>query len=346
MLSRADSVQGQGVLSAHDEQVSLVKDELSEMFKVYHNDKEACNINHYHTINVGFFLKIPFMKRKGKTVGYVHFLPETLEKSIRLPWFARLVFYKYVIKFYKSMDYLVTVNPYFIDVLETYGIPRSKVSYIPNFVSEEKFYKIDDKAGIRKSFNIPRDKFVVLCVGQLQKRKGVLEFIEIARSMPDCLFLWAGDFAFGKIADGYSDIKKAMENLPPNVRFLGLIDRDDMNKVYNLADVMFLPSYEELFPMAILESMNCSVPILLRDLDIYENILFDFYSKADNNKDFALLLRRLKEDKAFYEQCAAASNNGHVFYSRENVTKMWKDFYLMVSENRYKLPLKRSKAPK
>lgn len=183
MLSKADSVEGQGVLSAHDEQVELVKNDLNDIASVRENDKEVANITHYHTINFPFFLMMPFVRHNSKTVGYVHFLPETLEKSIRLPGFAKYVFYKYVIKFYDCMDHLVVVNPYFIERLASYGIDRKKIHYIPNFVSSEKFFKVQDRTSIRDRFNIDKDKFVVLCVGQLQKRKGVIEFIEVAKSM-------------------------------------------------------------------------------------------------------------------------------------------------------------------
>ena len=84
------------------------------------------------------------------------------------------------------------------------------------------------------------------------------------------MFVWAGGFSFGRISDGYEEIRKMMKHLPPNVRFLGIVDREKMNEIYNMADVMFLPSYEELFPMTILESMNCAVPVLVRNLPIYD----------------------------------------------------------------------------
>ena len=69
-----------------------------------------------------------------------------------------------------------------------------------------------------------------------------------------------------KITDGYEEVRKVVENPPDNIKFTGIVDRDKMNEIYNLADVMFLPSYEELFPMTILEAMNCRVPLLLRDI--------------------------------------------------------------------------------
>ena len=332
MLSKADMVKGQGVLSAHDEQVNLVKQELAEEFEVIENKFKLCDIMHFHTINPEFFFMIPFAKRKGKTVGYVHFLPETLENSIHLPTLLKIIFYKYVIAFYKSMDYLVTVNPYFIDVLEKYGVDRNKVSYIPNFVDSKSFYILEDdkRQKLREKYKLNPNMFTVLCVGQLQKRKGIFDFIDIAKKMPDVQFAWAGNFAFGKISDGYEQIKKILDNVPDNVHFLGLIDREKMNEVYNMSDIMFLPSYEELFPMTVLESMNCGVPILLRDIDIYENILFDFYLKGNQNNDFITIINRLRNDREFYDSASKMSWKGHEYYSKEHVSKMWKEFYLKV----------------
>ncbi len=120
MLSSAHKVKGHGVLSAYNEQVSLVSENLSDKFCIYENKVKFANIMHYHTINFKFFLTQPFAKIKGKTVGYVHFLPETLENSLKLPKIIKPIFYKYVIQFYKNMDYLIVVNPYFINVLEKY----------------------------------------------------------------------------------------------------------------------------------------------------------------------------------------------------------------------------------
>lgn len=329
MFSRADSVKGQGVGSAYLEQVALVREELDTKYQVTINKWHFKEITHYHTINPEFFLTIPFAKRKGTAVGYVHFLPETLEESIKLPKWMRKPFYWYVMKFYKAMDLLVVVNPCFIDKLAEYGIDRNKVVYIPNYVSDKLFYPIKNttKNELKEQYGLKKDKFTVLGVGQLQVRKGFFDFIEVAKQMPDVEFAWAGDFSFGKITDGYEEIKKIRSNPPSNVTFLGMIPRDKMNEVYNLADLMFLPSYNELFPMTILESMNIKVPILLRDLDLYQNILFDFYLKGTNNQEFVTQIRRLKDETSFLDSARERSGKGKEFYSRGHVAKMWDEFY-------------------
>lgn len=337
MLSKADKIKGQGVLSAHDEQVNLVKNELLE-YDIVENEMKFCNIMHYHTINPEYYFTIPFAKRRGKTIAYVHFVPETLEKSINLIEPFKTLFYKYVISFYKSVDHLVVVNPYFINVLEKYGINRKKITYIPNFVSSKNFYALDEerKNVVKEKYNLDKNKFTVLSVGQLQTRKGVLDFIEIARKMPDVQFVWAGGAVFGKMSSGYEKIKYELENnLPNNVHFLGLIDRNYMNEIYNIADVMFLPSYEELFPMSILEAMCINVPILLRDLDIYKSILPDYYIKGKNNDDFITKINLLKDDFDFYNKAVIMSSNGGKFYSKEHVASLWREFYNDVSMEAY-----------
>lgn len=329
MLSKADSVKGQGVGSAYLEQVALVKEELSSLYHVTVNSKKFGNITHYHTINFRYFFTIPFAKLKGTAVGYVHFLPETLENSIRLPRWMKIPFYWYVIQYYKSMDLLVTVNPCFIDKLAAYGIDPKKVTYIPNYVSEKEFHPIPNvsKNNLKEKYGLTPDKYTVLTVGQLQMRKGIMDFLEIAKKMPEVQFVWAGDFAFGRISDGYEAIKEARVNPPKNVHFLGLVDRENMNEIYNLADVMFLPSYSELFPMTILESMNSSIPILLRDLELYEDILFDYYLKGNSQEEFITLISKLKDDSSFQKKASEMSGKGRDFYCKEHVASMWNKFY-------------------
>ncbi len=336
MLSSADKVKGQGVGTAYIEQVGLVNNGLSNIYDIYVNKFKFADIMHYHTIDIKHYLMVPFAKLKGVNVGYVHFLPETVDGSLELPDFAKKAFYWYIISFYKSMDNLVTVNPYFVKRLESYGINKKRITYIPNFVSEKHFYPMDKekKKDLRNKYDLGEDDFVVLGVGQVQTRKGVMDFIKTAETMKDVKFLWAGGFSFGRITSGYKDLKKVVEDPPPNVKFLGILEREQMNEVYNISSVLFLPSYNELFPMTILEAFNCRLPILLRDLDIYPEVFFDFYIKGSANDEFIGQLNRLKTDSNYYSLCQEQSWKGHQYYSEENVLSMWKDFYNKISRRK------------
>lgn len=331
MYSKADMAKGHGVLSAHDEQVALVKNYLSDEYEVVEAGHMPCALNHFHTINPEFLFSAFLGKCYGThNIGYVHFLPETLKNSISLPKPIEWLYYKYVLFFYRRMDTLVTVNPYFVDVLEKhYGIPRNKVSYIPNVVSSANFYPLSEqeKQEVRAEFALPKDTFTVLCAGQLQKRKGVFDFIEMAEQMPDVHFVWAGDFSFGKISQDYEKIKQIVKNPPSNVTFLGLVERNKMNALYNACDMMLLPSYEELFPMTVLEAMQCEVPILVRQLELYDEILFDYVQYANSTEEFVVCIRKLQQDESFYRHCSKCSQTGSIEYSERNVAEKWREFY-------------------
>lgn len=329
MYSSADKVAGQGVGSAYQEQVQLIQEGASDLFDVFINNWiKTPDIQHFHTIDPQHYFKM--FDKKAVNIAYCHFLPDTLEGSLKMPKAAMKAFSKYVIEFYKAADRLVVVNPIFIEDLEKYGIPREKIYYIPNFVSREQFYKksAEEKAAIRQEFGFKEDDFIIFDAGQVQTRKGVLDFVEVAERLPDFQFVWAGGFSFGPITDGYDQLKKLQKNPPENVHFLGIVPREKMADLYNMADVLFMPSYNELFPMTILEAVNMDVPLVLRDLELYEDILFDSYMKADDNERFTRLIKQLHDDPHTYQKAQEASRSLSDYYSRDHVLSMWRDFYM------------------
>ena len=101
-----------------------------------------------------------------------------------------------------------------------------------------------------------------------------------------------------------------------------------MVDLYNMADVLFMPSYNELFPMTILEAVNLNIPLVLRDLDLYKDILFDHYLRGNDNDTFAQLLRNLHDEPAIYRSAQADSQAISDYYSKEHVLDMWRKFYL------------------
>lgn len=333
MLSSADKVSGQGVGSAYIEQVSLIK-EMNNIFDVTINGGIKYDIMHHHTVDPINYLKM--ILTKGINVAYVHFLPDTLDGSIKLPKIFFGIFKKYVTSFYKKADHLVVVNPIFKHDLIKFGIDKNKITYIPNYVSKEEFYCKNKKEieQIKKEYNIPKDKFIVLGVGQVQTRKGVKDFIEVAKQNPDLYFVWCGGFSFGRITDGYSELKQIWENPPENVKFLGIIPRSKMNDLYNISDVLFMPSYNELFPMSILEAVNLNKPLLLRNLELYEDILFHKYIYGNNNEEFSNELKKLSSDMEYYKKAQEYSKHISNYYSKEHVSELWKEFYLDIYNNR------------
>lgn len=326
MSYTGEKMDGQGVGAATIEQVNLIKTMCQDDF-IVKDKKGAYDLLHIHTVDPKSFIGAKFSKKP--VVAHVHFLPETMRDSLSLSKRWLTFFSNYFLKLYRNADYLVVVNPIFIKELVKYGIKEEHIKYIPNFVSEETFFKqtLKVKEATKEKYGIKQDAFVVLGVGQIQHRKGVLDFIEVAKSMPDTTFVWAGGFTFGKISDGYKELKHATQSLPENVKFIGVVPRIEMNHIYNMADLLFMPSYNELFPMAILEACSSGVPILLRDLELYEDILFKGYKTSNDNQGFIEQIRKLKEDKAYYEQSLEHARKIKSHYSRIHVKEQWEKFY-------------------
>ena len=224
---------------------------------------------------------------------------------------------------------MIVVNPYFVKDLLNIGIPREKITYIPNSVNDKVFHPINEDEIIKakEEFGIPKNKFVVLGVGQTQTRKGITDFAQVAKENPDIQFVWAGGFSFGKLTAGYDEIKAIIDNPPKNLKFLGIVDRSKMNAIFNMSDILFLPSYQELFPMTLLECVNVEKPFLVRDLDLYKDIFLTDYLVGNNNEEFSFLINELKNKPSFYEKAKNDSLKIKDFYSFNNVRKIWDKYY-------------------
>ena len=327
MFSSATKVKGQGVGSAYLELMALLEKHFSGEFKVSVNRLKKADISHYHTVDFRFFLST-FLPGRGKKIGYVHFLPETLEGSLKFPWLIKVIFYRYLIAFYKRMDALVVVNPDFISKLVAYGIPANKITYIPNFVSKKEFYpQTLGKESLRLKLHLPQ-RFTVLGVGQVQERKGVFDFIELAKQNPEFQFVWVGGFSFGRITDGYKELKEVVANPPSNLTFPGIVERADMKDYYNVADMFLLPSFNELFPMSVLEAFSCQTPVLLRDLKLYHAIISGYYEPAKDLEEMNEKIRLFAANPEKLTELKEKSQKAASYYSEERLAQVWKEYYI------------------
>lgn len=328
MLGTATSVKGQGVGSAYTELMRLLKDYGKRDFSLYVNRRARhCDLLHVHTVDPVSFLK---MKFSGKpSVISIHMTPEMAHNAIRLPKPVMFLFEKYLVWVYKSADHVHVVNPDLKETVLSYGYKESQIHYIPNFVAKDCFFpqSRSDRKVLRRKYGLSEDDFVAFADGQMRAGKGVRDFVEVARMVPEVRFIWAGGFSFGPLADGYSDTKEMLKDLPENVHFTGIVDREEINDLLNVSDLFFFPSYEELFPMSILEAASTHLPLLLRDLPEYKNILTDRYMIARTNEEFADAIRLIRGDRQLYEKMVRDSEDISKQYSEESIYAMWKHFY-------------------
>ena len=327
LVAHGSNIEGQGVGSAFKELAWLLQDHASAELDIRRNSRRGADINHFSTIDPlsWFYLRTS----RAPSVMHVHFLPTTIDQIVRLPRPLLRVFRAYVTQFYRAADQLVVVNPTAIPGLVELDIDPARITYIPNHVSDLNFHPVDKSSlgDLYAGLGFDPGVFTVLGVGQVHVGKGILDFVEVARSLPDLQFVWCGRFALGRFADSYDQLRQAMEEPPPNVRFTGLIPRTELNRWYNLADVLFSPSYDEGFPMSMLEACNVGLPLLVRELDLYQPILGDHYLSAKDNHGFSAALRGLAADPAAGEHWAAESALIARQYSADVLSRRWIDFY-------------------
>lgn len=203
---------------------------------------------------------------------------------------------KYLISLYSKADYLITPTPYSKDLLMGYGIKVPIVS-ISNGIDLNRFSKSKEKEEQFKNyFTIKKNQKVIICVGLYFERKGIIDFVEIAKKFPDYRFIWFGHTPMYSIPKQIRQIVK--EDHPDNVEFPGYIKGDIIEGAYSAADLFFFPSYEETEGIVILEALASMQQVLVRDIPVYAGWLEDKANcyMGKNNKEFANLIECLVEE--------------------------------------------------
>ena len=71
------------------------------------------------------------------------------------------------------------------------------------------------------------------------------------------------------------EIKKAVAEKPENVIFAGFMPPVILRDAYCGADAFAFFSYEETEGIVVLEALSCEIPVIVRDIPVYEKWLED-----------------------------------------------------------------------
>lgn len=161
--------------------------------------------------------------------------------------------------------YLVFVSSRVKDQwLEFDALKGKQTFYIPNCADEEEVASIarQEKTAVRRRLGLPSDRFVAVCVANIQHRKGqdllVDHFNEIAEVAPDLDLYLIG----APLGSWGHQLLKAIrvKGLTNRIKYLG-IRKNALSYIY-ASDMLVLPTRAEALPRVILESMVLKTPIL------------------------------------------------------------------------------------
>lgn len=209
--------------------------------------------------------------KKGRPVVMsVHTPPDLIPGSFTFSHPLASIYDRYLRAFTGTIDLFIVPSPFaaagFVSIAN--GRPIRVVS---SGIETDLFRFNQEKRDLfRRKHDL--DRPTVLCTGLLIPRKGVEEFFEVARSLPNLSFVWVG----AKVSRSlfYSPrFESLVREHPKNVRLTGFIG--DVTTAYSGCDLFFFPSHAESLGLVILEAGAAGLPLVVRRLPVYQGWLVD-----------------------------------------------------------------------
>lgn len=259
--------------------------------------KDDFDLMHINT----FWFKSYFMAKKCRKIGkkvvyHAHSTEEDFRNSFMFSNLVSPIFKKWIMKCYNLGDHILTPTEYSKSILEGYGI-KKPITAVSNGI-ELDFFKYDYEGGqkFRESFGFSKDDKVIIAVGLYIERKGILDFVELAKRMPEYKFVW---FGYTPLYQVPHKVRKAVKTKLDNLYFPGYIEPEIFRNAYSGADVFLFPTYEETEGIVLLEALSSKQNVIVRDIPIFKNLITDGKNayKAKTNDEFEEKIRGIVSGK-------------------------------------------------
>jgi glycosyltransferase involved in cell wall biosynthesis len=215
-------------------------------------------MGHWGILNAVFYLAA---RRAGKP--YVVCPAGALPLFGRSRWLKRL--YNLVIgnAIVRNADATIAVTAAEIQNFQSYGVPASDVTVIPNGVCKEDFAVFDKASLLARGV---QDAPMILFMGRLNPIKGpdllLQAFAQVRDRLPGYQLVFAGPDG-GMLS--LLQAAAARHGLAQRVHFLGHVDGGVKSTAYRFAKLLVVPSRQEAMSIVALEAGICGTPVLLTD---------------------------------------------------------------------------------
>lgn len=250
--------------------------------------RDGFDVVHINTIFPDALLMALVAKMMGKKVFfYGHSTMEDFKDSFRGSNLFAGLFKLWITLCYNRGDIIITPTIYSKNLLLSYGL-KPPIVVLSNGVDTE-FFARDEEARIRfrQKYNLNDGDKAVISVGHYIQRKGILDFVDLAESLPQYQFYWFGYTNLNLVP---KNVRDAIGRKLPNLHFPGYVDRNALKEAYCGGDLFLFLTNEETEGIVMLEALAARIPILVRDIPIYSQWLKageDVY-KATNQEEFRL----------------------------------------------------------
>ncbi len=257
------------------------------------DDFDVLHINFYGPKSY-FFAKRA--RKNGKKIVYhAHSTEEDFRNSFLFSNLVSPLFKKWLIKCYSLGDQIITPTEYSKRLLENYNLNKP-IHAISNGV-ETKFFERNEKAGaeFRKTYGYTKKDKVIVGIGLYIERKGILDFVELAKRLPDYKFIW---FGYSPLWASPRKIKKAVTTKLPNLHFAGYVDSSMIKAALSGSNLYLFPTLEETEGIPIIEALTSKIPTLIRDIPVFEEYEKNkVVYKAKDIDEFEVMIPKIIEGK-------------------------------------------------
>ena len=268
---------------------------LNKGIEIEINSKDKdFDIIHAHTFGP-FALKQSRINHDAVKIISAHSTPSINNKNIITGGFK---FWNWIYKYiYNKFDYVLAVSDYTVKELKKIGIKR-EIFVVENGIDRKNFfYNKESGKKFREIYSIKKQDMLVLNIAQITPRKGIYDFIEVAKKNPDIKFLWVGGFPYKYASSEYFKLIKICRNNAnlDNLKFVGFVE--DIVGAYSASDILFTPSYAETFGLTIIEAGSCKVPVIGRKLEVFEELFGSNMSYGENIEEFSFMINKFKNEE-------------------------------------------------
>ncbi|MDQ6693129.1 MAG: glycosyltransferase family 4 protein [Chloroflexota bacterium] len=247
----------------------------------------------------------------------------------------------------RRMDKIICVSSYTRQQCIRRGVPSSLCEVVPNGVNMPEFADHFSPQGMRNlqsaAGNMLRGRKVLLTVGRLIERKGVVHFLtevmpRIMAVRKDICYLIVGEGPQRELIE----TRIASLHLERNVALLGRVDDDTLRAAYHLADLFVMPNIPvqndiEGFGLVALEAAAAGRYVVASRLDgIPEAIISGqngtLLDPLDSRAFASTILDLLNDDERLRELGYKARDFVESRYSWDIVAKRYQQVFLRVIE--------------
>lgn len=155
---------------------------------------------------------------------------------------------------FEKADKIIAVSNYTKNkIVEGYGISKDKIEVVHNAIEFN---------GEKKNKKSKRKK-IILFFGRLSLHKGPDYFIRAAKKVldykKDVLFVMAGS---GELLPEMIDLSCNL-GIGDKILFTGRLKEEEVEKIYEIADLYVLPSVSEPFGITVLEAASNGIPVII-----------------------------------------------------------------------------------